>query len=199
MLDDARTEIRVMKTGMAVAALAGCLALSGCNAERAPGTDSLAATETLTPDGWRAIRIGMTLEELNAALGRQLTVAGNSEYEGTNCTFLNIATEAGQPSVMFADGKVVRLSVFAPGTEAAGGLSVGDPASKVREVFGDDVVSGPHQYEPAPAEYLTLWTKSPVADGDSNARGIRFEASGDGVITAMHAGTPAIEQMDGCT
>jgi hypothetical protein len=153
----------------------------------------------MTAEGWESIRVGMTLDEVNAAIGTSMTLEGNLEYEETNCTFLNLPPQSGQPSVMYADGMVIRLSLFAPGTTTYGGIKVGDPATKVREVFGADVTALPHEYDDPPAEYLTIWMKAPGSADDQSARGVRFETGMDGAITAIHAGGPAIELVEGCS
>lgn len=203
-----------MKTSVAVLWLAGVFAMSGCNAEPAQevvappeavapapaaGGTPVVAADAMTADGWQKVRMGATLDELNAALGTSLTMDGNGEYAENNCTFLNVATAPGQPSVMYSNGKVVRLSLFAPGTTTYGGLQVGDKAAKVRDVFGADVVATPHKYEDAPAEYLTIWMKAPTSPDDPSARGVRFETGGDGMINAIHAGGTEIELVEGCS
>lgn len=164
----------------------------------------------LTVEGWGAIRIGMTLDELNAALGTNVSLADDTDYAEYQCAYLNLPAAPGQPAVMFQDGIVARLDVNEPGTATYGGLKIGDTSARARELLGRAINATTHFYSGDPAEYLTVWTVggstwpwdgllAPEQEAHFRAaRGIRFETDVNGVIDRLYAGNGSIEMVEGC-
>ncbi len=164
----------------------------------------------VTVNGWGPVRIGMTLEELNAAVGEKLDPKEDAGFEEYQCTFLFPKTAPEGLSLMYSHGQVARIDVDKPGVATYGGVQVGDTASKAREVFGAALNAQPHFYTGLPAEYLTVWTvggPQPDWNGPPSAeeiaalnaaRGVRFETSEKGVIERFYAGSGAIEMVEGC-
>lgn len=170
----------------------------------------VAPDDGVTVNGWGKIRIGMTLEELNAVLKTPLDPNDDPSFEEYQCAIL---VPEGAPDglvLMYDEQKVARIDVFEPGVATYGGLQVGDTAAKARGLLGRAVNAKQHFYSGAPAEYLTVWTKGgstwpwdgPLAPEHKQqmitSRGIRFETNVDGVITRFHAGDGAIEKVEGC-
>jgi hypothetical protein len=93
---------------------------------------------------------------------------------------------------MFEDRALARVSAWDGSTVAvAEGIRVGATEAAVRAAFGSRITEEPHQYEAAPAKYLTVWTTP-------RRRGVRFEINSQGVVGAIHAGGPQIEYVEGC-
>ena len=70
-------------------------------------------------------------------------------------------------------------------------------------VAGASATAEPHKYVEG-AEYITVWTVGgPTAAApfvqDPNARGIRYETDVQGRVTAVHAGGPSIQNVEGCS
>ena len=169
-----------------------------------------APDDGVTVNGWGKIRIGMTLEELNAVLKTPLDPNDDLDFAEYQCATL---VPEGAPEglvLMYDEQKVARISVFEPGVATYGGLQVGDTAAKARSLLGRAVNAKAHFYSGTPAEYLTVWTSGgstwpwdgPLTPEQQQqmitSRGIRFETNVDGVITRFHAGDGAIEKVEGC-
>ena len=58
----------------------------------------------------------------------------------------------------------------------------------------------PHKYEPAPAGYITVWSRGGGSGyvEDPDARGLVFEVGQDGAVKAIRAGGPSIQYVEGC-
>jgi hypothetical protein len=98
--------------------------------------------------------------------------------------------------VMVERGRLTRISLGA-GSEVRTdrGFGVGATAAAVRDAYGDRAVASPHQYQPAPAEYVTVWETAPPGP---NARGIVYEIGADGRVARVHAGGASIQYVEGC-
>lgn len=154
--------------------------------------DSLA----LTAEGWGPLRIGMTRAEMVAAAGDDANPEAVGGPDPESCDELRPRQAPEGMLVMLLRGVLARITVSEPAdVRTASGISIGDPASKVREVHGDGLLATPHQYIAAPAEYLTAWKVAPPSE---NARGIRYEIGLDGRVMHIHAGGPSIEYVEGC-
>jgi hypothetical protein len=68
---------------------------------------------------------------------------------------------------------------------------MGATAAAVRRAYGKGLKAEPHYYEDRPAEYLTFWTVP-------RKRGVRFETDSKRRVQTIHAGTAAIELVEGC-
>src|SRR3546814_10393803 len=100
---------------------------------------------------------------------------------------------------MVEDGRLTLVSLSNP-TEVKTdrGFGPGDTAAAIKAAYGEDVAASPHEYEAAPAEYLTVWT---TGAGDEpyirspEARGIRYEIDQSGTVATIHAGGPSIQYV----
>lgn len=164
----------------------------------------------VTIDGWGVVRVGMTLEELNAALGERLDPNDDPDFAEYQCTYFYPKGAPDGLSIMYAGGNVARINVEKAGVATYAGLQVGSTAAEAREAFGGALNAQPHYYIGLPAEYLTVWTRGgpPVyRTGMTTAeetavatfpRGLRFETDEKGVIEEFYAGDGAIELVEGC-
>ena len=150
-----------------------------------------AASWVLTPDGWGPVRIGMTEAQVERALRVRLHGEPLESGDENACVEMDSARF---PDVvfMFEDKKLGRISLWEKSTiTTSRGIGLGSSADQVRRAYGRGLIASPHYYESAPAEYLTYW----VVKGK---RGVRFETDGKRRVQAIHAGTSAIEYVEGC-
>ena len=148
------------------------------------------AQPPLTPDGWGAVRIGMSRGQVEKALG--LRLEGEPLEDERSCIEL-VPKGAGRGLwFLFEEYKLRRISIGAPSTVATPrGIGIGAAADAVRRAYGRALKAEPHHYEGLPAEYLTYWTVA-------GKRGVRFETDAQRRVQAIHAGTEAIELVEGC-
>lgn len=178
------------------------------SAPAAPATPAPATpapdANTLTATGLGALRIGMTRDEVVAAVGDKFnpSLVGGAEPEV--CDQWRPARLPEGVTVMLENGVLTRISVASPATlKTDRGFGVGDTAQAIKAAYGPLAVSQPHKYSPAPAEDIFVWTTGgPATPGqyvqDSAARGVRYEIGGDGRVSIVHAGGPSIQLVEGC-
>jgi hypothetical protein len=138
-------------------------------------------------DGAGPVKIGMSLAEVNQALGEQV-MAPEMGLE-RSCFHVNSSS---QPSLdfMIEEGKLTRIDVTARGAQTDKGIAVGAFVAAVTSAYGKDVQTDKHYLDPN-AHYLTALSKD-------KKFGIRFEIEND-KVTAFYAGTTrAINLVEGC-
>ena len=144
----------------------------------------------LTVDGLGPVRIGMTREQVEAALHTRLK-GEPIEDEKACVELVPIGREQGL-WFMFEDHKLTRISVGKPSrVTTPRGIGVDATADVVRRAYARGLKAEPHKYEDHPAEYLTYWT----APGK---RGVRFETDRKRRVQTIHAGTGSIQYVEGC-
>ncbi|MGZ8310445.1 MAG: hypothetical protein ACXWUR_00125 [Allosphingosinicella sp.] len=144
----------------------------------------------------------MRLEQLVAAVGPDSDPEAIGGPEPEACDIFHPLRAPEGLRVMIEEGRITRISISAP-TEVKTdrGLRPGDAAAAVRAAYRDGIRASPHEYEGAPAQYLTVWT---VGGGNedyvrsADARGIRFEVDQAGRVAIIHAGGPSIQYVEGC-
>jgi hypothetical protein len=195
---------RLLCLTVAVAALAACSpAGPPADAEPpAPATpvETPAGAETLRPDGWGPLRIGMTRAEVEAALGPDANPDAVGGPEPEVCDEFRPAQAPAGLLVMVENGVLTRVSMSEPGLTTAEGLGVGATAAAVKSALGDRARVEPHKYVEAPAEYIFAWTSpqtAPYVD-DPAARGVVYEVGRDGTVAAIRVGGPSIQYVEGC-
>ena len=155
---------------------------------------------TLTAEGLGALRIGMSKAEVVAAVGASTFADADAEA----CSEYHPPRAPEGVFVMLEDGVLTRITL----SDGAAILSdhrlgVGASAEGVESAYGAALQSSPHQYEAAPARYLTVWTAPRPAGeayvNDASARGIRYEIGGNGKVHSVHAGGPSIQYVEGCS
>lgn len=161
-----------------------------------------AADSALTPVGWGPLRIGMTLEQVNAALGPDANPDAVGGAEPEMCDQFRPANAPEGILVMIERGKLTRISLVEMSPlKTDKGLGIGDTAAAVKAAYGDAATVGPHKYQDAPAEYITVWDGGPRTESyvqDEAARGLVYEIDGTGKVGAIHAGGPSIQYVEGC-
>lgn len=199
--------MRSLSSLLIVAALAAC---GSSDAERepadtgaAPGGETAAvATPSAAPavadtgwalrmDGAGPLRIGMTMDEARAALGGDLATGQAGPPDPTACDYPKSAAFPAGLRIMMEGGRLVRVDVDSA-IATAEGARVGDPESRIQQLYAGRVTEGPHKYV-ATGKYLTVRP----ADSDTT-RALIFETDG-GKVTRMRAGQrPQVEYVEGC-
>ena len=139
------------------------------------------------------MRIGMPVAEARQVSGQPLNAPGIEDTPGS-CNEQEYRTSDGdQLWLMFEGDKLVRITASAEGgarTRTAQNVGVGSTDAEVRAAYQGLVEQGSH-YNAPPAHNLIAWTVPEQS-------GILFEVSEQGVVTAVHAGGPQIQYMEGC-
>ena len=172
------------------------LAVCGRAGESAPDVDATAPTdtatadpvegETLTMDGFGAIRIGLTPDALRAA---GLTVERDTLYTEDACYYVRIAEAPDSLFFMVEEGTLARIDVHSRAVTTPDGDRVGDPEADVLARHPDAAVQ-PHKY--TDGHYLV------VLSPDSS-RALVFETDGTHVTEFRAGRRPAVEYVEGCS
>lgn len=186
-----------MKRG--VIATAASLALLACaqrEQDRAvettladtPPVDSNPVGPVVDAHGIGPVRIGMTLQELNAALMDTLRPAYEINEE---CDFVEPKALQGAALMILRDS-VARVDVDAPGILTKEGAGVGDTEASVLALYGGRARVQPHKYTGPEGHYVIISTP-----GDSAYR-IIFETDGKKVERYRAGRSPGVDYIEGC-
>ncbi|RFB04952.1 hypothetical protein [Parvularcula marina] len=157
----------------------------------------------LTPEGWGVLKIGMTRDEITAAMGPDSEPGLAGGPDPAACDQYHPENAPTDMLVMLENDVVTRISVMQDSNVVSEwNIGIGAEAAKVKAAYPDADIS-PHKYQDAPAEYITAWSANgPSGDesytDDPAARGIRYEIGDDGKVMAIHAGGPSIQYVEGC-
>ncbi len=195
-------------------ALTAALALGACSPQ--PGEPAPAATASaptaeapspaltlnvITADGIGPLKIGMTKDEVIAAVGDTRTPDADG-IPGSDCIEFQPRRAPDGVWVMIEAGRLTRITLGdLSSVKTDKGLGLGDRADAVKTAYGDQARTSPHAYQDKPAEYITWWTGGPRAGPyleDESARGIVYEIDATGKVGAIHAGGPSIQYVEGC-
>jgi hypothetical protein len=149
-----------------------------------------AAGLSLTPNGLGKLKLGMSPQQAQAALGRRMTTLSPAFLP--SCGYTSVPSL--RLAIMFLDHRVARIDVLKNSpVHAMGGIRRGDVEGDVRRVYGPKVTETSHVY--TSGSYLTIgWRTGRYAN-----RGIRFETDENGTVTSFHAGRrDAIRYVEGC-
>lgn len=162
-----------------------------------------AASAMLTAEGFGPLRIGMSLAEVEKALGKDSDPQAVGGPDPESCDQFRPERAPQGMLVMIEEGRLTSISLIEGSKVRTGrGLGLGATAAEVRAAHGEALRAGPHKYEEAPAEYLTVWAKDAPKGEQYNmaptARGIVYEVGSKGRVQAIHAGGPSIQYVEGC-
>ena len=156
------------------------------------------------PGSLGPVKVGMKVDEAVKALGSGWSYRGMMEDNDMTCG--HISREGlwpdGSPYFMAQDGVVTRIEFSNASILTEKGIHVGSTEAEVLAAYGKQVRAEPHQYQAAPAQYLTVWFENPPKEGDyaesRTARGIKFETNEQRVVTSIYAGDTSILYVEGC-
>jgi hypothetical protein len=171
----------------------------------APEASAAKPLGALTPEGWGALKVGMTLAEITEAIGPDSEPNAVGGPDPASCDEFRPARAPEGMLVMVEGGRLTRISLIRnAAVKTDRGLGLGIPASAVRAAYGASLVAEPHKYVAAPAEYLTAWpgaksqAEAKAYLDDPAARGLRYVVDATGKVTTIHAGGPSIQYVEGC-
>lgn len=173
------------------------------SAPKAEAPPAAAAAPVLTAEGFGPLRIGMSRAEVVKALGEDSDPEAVGGPDPESCDMFRPERAPEGMLVMIEEGRLTSLSLIEESkVRTDRGLGLGAGASEVKAAYGAALQAGPHKYEEAPAEYLTIWAKDgPRGKGyetKATARGIRYEIGSKGRVQGIHAGGPSIQYVEGC-
>ncbi|HEU4559596.1 MAG TPA: hypothetical protein VFS20_17220 [Longimicrobium sp.] len=201
---------RILRGGMIALAAALCACAPGESNDTTAGEDtaarstpapaaapasSTAAADTagsaswvLRADGIGPLRVGMTVDEANRAVGGGLDRTSGLE----ECDYVRPKTGPAGVSLMVVDGRIARVDVDSTSVATAAGVRLGDTESRAREAYPGARVE-PHKY--VDGHYVIA---IPGAPADTLHR-IVFETDGK-AVTRMRGGVyPPVEYVEGCS
>jgi hypothetical protein len=156
-----------------------------------PGPRAWIGDATLSPEGLGGIRIGESINSVQAALDYRLEQAEPVELSpGCGEWGIRIDWNAGV-GMMTQDQIVQSITITGPtGIRTDEGIAVGDTAAQVLAAY-PDAERDSAEYTPAPGHELFVWSDR------ENYVGLRFEIGEDERVTAIHAGTD-LRNDEGC-
>jgi hypothetical protein len=117
---------------------------------------------------------------------------GDATEDESVCVEKNATRGYSGIAFMFENRRLARISVWKPSrVKTPRGIGIGVKADKVKQAYGHKLKTEPHEYLDLPAEYLTFWTVP-------GRRGVRFETDLKRRVQVIHAGTSAIQYIEGC-
>jgi len=145
----------------------------------------------VTAKGIGAIRVGMTMAQVSAALGT--TVTGSANRESTSCDQVNVPIGTNKVLLMFVDGRVARVDIVDAGISTQEGVHVGDAEARINTLYAGHVQTTPHKY--TDGHYMTV---TPAVPEDSSFR-LVFETNGKAVTRYRGGKLPEVEWVEGCS
>lgn len=179
--------MRIIPVILTAALLAAC----GEEAPKPPAAEGPATavpvSHGLGMEGLAPARIGMTLDELQAAVG-PLRVP--DKVDPASCFYVSRAERPGLLFMML-EGNLQRVDVREGDTATDTGLRIGDDVAKVSATYSTVDIQ-PHKYEwESGAQYLTVFNAE-------KSRALRFVTSG-GKIASFQAGmADPVQWVEGC-
>lgn len=162
------------------------------------GTAATRTDRVLTTKGLAPVSIGMTVAQMEAAMGTKLSV----EYaDDESCGLAYRADQRdGDVSYMIEEGILTRIEVQSVGgrqdgfgrVATAAGIRIGDPAKKVRRAYGAALTTESDPYDESPKD------RDYRIGGPHKGAGFIFQIR-DGKVQEFRAGRyPSVAYIEGC-
>ncbi|GGE55367.1 hypothetical protein GCM10007276_35500 [Agaricicola taiwanensis] len=175
------------------AALCAALVVAACVSQEAVPQQR----DTLGSEGWGPLRIGMAADDVTKALG------SGGFGGGAACREYRPERAPEGLLVMLENGRLTRISLTGRSIiKTDAGLGLGAELAAVESAYGAAAMVSPAKYDPAPAQDITIWTKGAAGEAyvqNPDARGLRYEVGTGGKVTAIRAGGPSIQYVEGCS
>jgi hypothetical protein len=177
-------------------ALGGCAKTESARSDSTmpSASNSVVATidtaPTVTTAGYGPLLIGMTVANAAAALHSPTPPTAGLD---TSCAYIKLGGVPAGLRIMVTHGTVARIEIDSASIRTGLGVVVGDPESRVRDLYGSRLTVQPHKYDPN-GRYLIVHSSAP----SDSTHEIVFETNGD-VVTKYRAGrVPEVEWVEGC-
>ncbi|MDQ6717616.1 MAG: hypothetical protein M3Z17_04605 [Gemmatimonadota bacterium] len=154
-------------------------------------TPLAASLPSLTDSSFGAVRIGMTLGELQAAIGQ----LGDTTKLKRECDIVSATDPFKMPagvSITQVNGRVARIDIENDSVATDKGIRVGDTEAKVMQMYGSGVIVEPHKY--ISGHYLEIKSGTDSA----TAKGVVFETDGKKVTTFRAGFWDPVRWVEGC-
>ncbi|MGD9965448.1 MAG: hypothetical protein AB7T59_02920 [Hyphomonadaceae bacterium] len=178
---------------MRALALALILSLAACQPDPPAQAARDPSIPPLTVEGYGDMRIGMSLADARRISGQPMNAEALEPGVPGACSQQEYRTTDGDRLWLMFEGDVItRITAAseAPHTRTQQNVGVGSTDAEVRAAYQNVMEEGAH-YSDRPAHNLIAWTVPEQS-------GLLFEVNEQGVVTAVHAGGPAIRYMEGC-
>jgi hypothetical protein len=162
----------------------------GLKARVAP-PEPAASLPALTDSSYGPVRIGMTLAELQRAIG---PLADTTKLDRA-CDIVSAADAYRLPpgiSITEVNGRVARIDIENDSIATDKGARVGDSEAKVKQLYGSGVIVEPHKY--IDGHYLEI----KFGNDSATAKGIVFETDGKKVTTFRAGFWEPVRWVEGC-
>lgn len=144
----------------------------------------------VTDSGAGVLRIGMTRDQL--ALDMHSAIPKHTRAD-SGCAYLAVPGIPAGMRTMWVAATLARIDIGAPKLPTDRGVSVGDKAAKVEQLYQGSVTSMPAKYDPR-GKYLVVTT------GPDTTRRLVFETDSTTRITRYRVGRePEVEWVEGCS
>lgn len=145
----------------------------------------------LTDSSFGPVKIGMTLAQLETAIGP----LGDTTKLNRDCDIVSAVDPFRLPagvSLTQVNGRVARIDVENDSVATDKGVRVGDTEDRVKQLYGSGVIVEPHKY--IDGHYLEIRSGSDSA----TAKGIVFETDGKKVTTFRSGYWEPVRWVEGC-
>ena len=168
--------------------LAPSISVTACAGREAKRADSSAVppAPVVSMAGYDLIRIGETAHDL--AIAGDSAAASNPKH--ATCRFAHPKSFPLGAKVMLLEDVVMRIDVDSAGIRTAEGAQVGDPESRVLELYRGRIASLPHKYV---AGGHNLVVREPNLPNR-----IVFETDGRKVLRYRVGRPPGVDLVEGC-
>ncbi len=147
--------------------------------------------DRVSVDGFKGVRIGMTVADASKAYGSSLTPVAPVPEDARFCYYIFPGGAIGPASFMVVDERVVRIDVTGRGFLTAAGIGVGSLESEVHEAYAGRVTVSVHPYLEPQEHYLMVEPQHGFA--------MIFETDGT-KVTSYRAGKIAqVRWIEGCS
>ncbi|MDQ2767069.1 MAG: hypothetical protein M3Y30_07915 [Gemmatimonadota bacterium] len=158
----------------------------------APAHPIVKSEWAVTDSGAGMLRIGMTRDQL--ALDMHSAVPKHTRAD-SGCAYLAVPGIPAGMRTMWVAATLARIDIGAPKLPTDRGVSVGDKAAKVEQLYQGSVTALPAKYDPR-GKYLVV----KVGSGTDTTRRIVFETDSTTRITRFRVGRePEVEWVEGCS
>lgn len=155
-----------------------------------PSHPIVSSAWAVTDSGAGVLRIGMTRDQL--ALDMHSAVPKHTRAD-SGCAYLAVPGIPAGMRTMWVAATLARIDIGAPKLPTDRGVSVGDKAAKVEQLYHGSVIAMPAKYDPR-GKYLV------VTAGADTTRRIVFETDSTTRITRYRVGRePEVEWVEGCS
>ena len=178
---------------MRVLALALLIVLTACQQDPPSQGARDDSVPPLAVEGYGDMTIGLPIADARRVSGQPLDNPPLDETTPGACSEQEYQTADGDQLWLMFEGDVITritASAEASRTRTAQNVGVGSTDAEVRAAY-QNVIEEPAKYAAAPAHDLIVWTIP-------NQSGLRFEVNEQGIVSAIHAGSPSILYVEGC-